>query len=241
MRNAVSTAANPYASPSYSLASQATVDERAAFMTRTYLHLAGAIGVLVIVEAALQMTPIAASASRLMMGSRFGWLAVMGLFMGASWIAESWASSSTSRGMQYAGLALYTAAEAIILMPLIYFASLRSPQSIPAAGVATLLMFAAMTGIVMITKKDLSFMRRYLMFAGFAAIGIIVVAILTGFNLGPIFSVAMIALACGYILYHTSNVIHHYRTDQHVAASLALFASVALLFWYILQLFMSRD
>ena len=38
-------------------------------------------------------------------------------------------------------------------------------------------------------------------------------------------------MAAGYILYDTSNVLHHYRTDQHVAASLALFASVALLFY----------
>jgi len=59
-----------------------------------------------------------------------------------------------------------------------------------------------------------------------------------GFNLGVWFSGAMVGLASGYILYDTSNVMHHYRTDQHVAASLALFASVALLFWYILQLLM---
>ena len=55
---------------------------------------------------------------------------------------------------------------------------------------------------------------------------------------------AMIGFACGYILYDTSNILHHYRTDQHVAASLALFASVALLFWYVLRLLMalsSRD
>jgi FtsH-binding integral membrane protein len=53
----------------------------------------------------------------------------------------------------------------------------------------------------------------------------------------------MIALAAGFIVYDTSNVMHHYGTDQHVAASLELFASVALLFWYILRLFMatSRD
>jgi FtsH-binding integral membrane protein len=50
---------------------------------------------------------------------------------------------------------------------------------------------------------------------------------------------AMVVLACGYIMYDTSNVIHHYRTNQHVAAALALFASVALLFWYVLQLLMS--
>jgi FtsH-binding integral membrane protein len=50
----------------------------------------------------------------------------------------------------------------------------------------------------------------------------------------------MIVLASGYILYDTSNVLHRYRTDQHVAAALALFASVAILFWYVLRLFMSR-
>ena len=71
--------------------------------------------------------------------------------------------------------------------------------------------------------------------------GFIVVGILFQFALGPIFTYAMIALACGYILYDTSNVLHHYRIGQHVVAALALFASVALLFWYILQLFMNRD
>jgi hypothetical protein len=70
--------------------------------------------------------------------------------------------------------------------------------------------------------------------------GLIVVASIFGFHIGPIFTYAMIALACGYILYYTSNVMLHYRIGQHVAASLALFAAVALLFWYILQLFMSR-
>ena len=67
-------------------------------------------------------------------------------------------------------------------------------------------------------------------------------AMIFGFNLGLFFSFAMVAVACAAILYHTSNVLHRYRTDQHVAAALALFASVALLFWYILQIFMrSRD
>ena len=66
-------------------------------------------------------------------------------------------------------------------------------------------------------------------------------SILFGFNLGNLFAGVMIALAAAYILYYTSNVLHHYRLDQYVAASLALFAAVALLFWYVLQLFMSRD
>jgi len=47
-------------------------------------------------------------------------------------------------------------------------------------------------------------------------------------------------LASGYILFYTSNVIRTYRTTQHVAAALALFSAVALLFWYVLRLFMSK-
>ena len=46
---------------------------------------------------------------------------------------------------------------------------------------------------------------------------------------------------CGYILYDTSNVLHHYRIGQHVAASLALFATIVTLFWYVLQLLMSLN
>ena len=38
----------------------------------------------------------------------------------------------------------------------------------------------------------------------------------------------------------TSNILLHYPEDRYVAAALELFASVALMFWYVLRLFMSR-
>ena len=72
------------------------------------------------------------------------------------------------------------------------------------------------------------------------ALVLIVASVLFGFNLGTFFTVAMIALAGGAILYKTSGVMRHYPHDKQVAASLELFACVALLFWYVLQLFMSR-
>jgi FtsH-binding integral membrane protein len=61
-----------------------------------------------------------------------------------------------------------------------------------------------------------------------------------GFALGTYFSVAMVGIAGAAILYDTSNVLHHYPEDRYVAASLELFASVALMLWYILRIFMSR-
>ena len=208
------------------------------------LHLAGAIALFVALEAILLSTPLAETMLGAMAGSRYGWLIVIGLFMFVSFIAQRWAESATSLTMQYAGLGLYVVAEAIIFTPLLYIASIvpRFEGVIPVAAATTLGLFTVLTGVVFFTRKDFSFLRGILIFGGFAMFGFIIVAILCNFSIGPIFTYARIALACGYILYDTSNVLHHYRIGQHVAAALALFASVALLFWYIIQLFLrSRD
>jgi FtsH-binding integral membrane protein len=171
------------------------------------------------------------------------------MFMAVSWIADSWARSATSLGMQYAGLFLYVFAEAIIFLPLLHFAKMASVNIggtsvgvIPAAAVTTLVMFAGMTAVAFLSKKDFSFLGGILSIAGIGAFALIAISILFGFNLGIWFMWAMVVFACAYILYYTSNILNHYRTDQYVAAALALFASVALLFWYVIQIFMSsRD
>ena len=109
------------------------------------------------------------------------------------------------------------------------------------AAALTLLGFTTLTFIVFMTRKDFSFLRPFLMWGGILAIGTIVLGALFGFDLGLFFSVAMIVLAGGSILYDTSNVLHHFPEDRYVAAALELFASVALMFWYVLRIFMSRD
>ena len=239
---------NPYsnASANFSIAAMAVADERSSFIAKTYIHLAGAIAALVALEAVLLQLPITQRIVPMMGG--VGWLVVLGAFMLVSTIANRWARSSTSVATQYLGLGLYVIAEAIILLPILAWAHHRGDSSeqfagiIGTAGLGTLGMFTALTAVVFITRKDFSFMRSALIFSGFAALGLIVCAIVFGFKLGPIFTYAMIAFACGHILYDTSNVLHHYRIGQHVAASLSLFASVALLFWYILRIVMAaRD
>jgi len=76
---------------------------------------------------------------------------------------------------------------------------------------------------------------------GFAALGFIVASAIFGFTLGSVFAFVMVAFAGTAILYNTSQVLHQYNTKQHVAASLTLFAGIALLFWYILTIFSSRE
>jgi FtsH-binding integral membrane protein len=234
---------NPYAPANFLAltAAQATQDERATFIAKTYTHLAGAIMAFVLLEAVLLNLPITAQMVEFMVGQQYSWLLVMGGFMAVSWIANSWALSADSLPKQYLGLSLYVVAEAVVMAPLLYIAQTFHPGIIGTAAVATLGLFGVMTCVVFITRQDFSFLRSVLMFGGIAAFGLIICAILFNFALGPIFTYAMIALACGYILFYTSNVLHHYRTTQYVAAALALFASVALLFWYVLRMFMSKD
>ena len=226
---------NPYA------VNAVPVDQRAEFIRKTYLHVAGALGVFAILLAFLLKIPAAVTfADKMTQG--YNWFIVLGAFMAVSWIADKWAHSSTSLGTQYLGLGVYVVAEAIIFLPIMVMATIySSPKVLPQAALATLALFLALTFVAFTTRKDFSFLGGILKIGFILALAAIVAGMLFGFDLGLAFSVIMVALASASILYNTSNMIHHYNTNQYVAASLGLFASIALLFWYILRIFMSRD
>ena len=172
-----------------------------------------------------------------------GWLLVLGLFMGVSFLANKLAVSETSSALQYGGLALFIVAEAVIFVPLIMVATYYSGDSsvLLKAGITTIGLFMGITMTVFITRTDFSFLGPIISIGGFAALGFIIASAIFGFSLGSVFAFVMVAFAGTAILYETSNVLHRFNTKQHVAASLTLFASVALLFWYILTIFQSRD
>ena len=221
-------------------------DVRRTFIRKTYTHLAAAIYAFVMIEWLFVQMGLDQKALELIGQSRFMWLAVLGGFMAISWVADSWAQSSTSIGKQYAGLSLYVLGQAVIFLPMIGIAKFMTTniagQEVPiigAAGVTTLVMVAGLTAYAFISKRDFSFLGGFLSMAGWGAMALILVSIVFGMNLGVWFSAAMVIFACGYILYYTSNILQVYRTDQYVAAALALFASVALLFWYVLRIFMA--
>ena len=224
----------------------APLDARLAFIRRTYLHLAGAIGVFVALSAALYSSGVGEGIAHWAMGGRGMWLLVLGAFAIVGWLGQSMAHGARSQGAQYAGLAIYTVAESIIFAPMIWFAVyLSEKQGIPSplapAAAITLVTFAGLSAIVLMSKRDFSFLGMFLKIGGFVAIGLIICGAIFGFNLGLWFSGAMILFACGAILYTTSRVLHEYRTDQHVGAALELFAAVALLFWYVLRLLMQLN
>jgi FtsH-binding integral membrane protein len=226
---------------SYAVAARAPAEARAAFIRRTYGHLAGAILAFVALETVLLNLPgIREQVITAMTAGRSAWLVVMLAFIGVGWLAQKWASSDASPGMQYLGLGLYVVAQAVIFLPLLYVAAFASndPNLIPTAGILTLAIFGGLTVAVFLTGRDFSFLGSFLSIGAWLALGIIICSLLFGFSLGLFFCYAIVALMSGYILYYTSNILHHYRTDQHVAAALALFACIATLFWYILEIAM---
>jgi FtsH-binding integral membrane protein len=225
-------------------AAQAEADARAAFIRRVYGHLAGSVLAFVCLEALLLNTVTPEMVFSIFGRSHFGLLAVFLAFWGASWIAQVWARSETSVGLQYAGLGLYIVAEAVIFLPMLYIARnyLQDQTLIPKAAIMTLAVFGGLTMSVFVTRKDYSFLGPALCVGSWIAFGVIVAAMLFGgFSLGLFFSFAMVALISGYILYQTSAVLLHMRTDQHVAAALMLFSSVATLFYYILRILMQMS
>ena len=237
---------NPYsnvATERTNVASQADVDARLSFIRKTYLHLAAAIMAFVGVEFAIFQTGIDQLFLGLMLSwGQLSWLLTLGVFMAVGYAANRMAMSNASQGLQYAGLGLYVLAEAIIFVPLLYMATAYSdPTVIPAAGFITLSVFSVLTGYVFVSKQDFSFLGPALAIGGAAAMALILAGYFFGFSLGLFFAGAMVVLSAVYILYYTSNVLHHYNTDQHVAASLALFSSVALLFYYVLMLLMGSE
>jgi len=217
----------------------APLDARLAFIRRTYLHLALAIALFIALSAALYAAGIGFAILRLLAAMPFAWLAVLGGFSLLGWIANEMANPDKSLGAQYGGLALAVVAQALVFSPLFAYAAHVAPEVLPQAAILTGIAFAGLTGYTLTTRKDFSFLRAGLCVASMLALGLIVVSVLFGFGLGTWFSVAMIVLASGIVLYTTSNVLHRYGTDQYVGAAIQLFSAVALLFWYVINLLLS--
>ncbi|WP_273566672.1 Bax inhibitor-1/YccA family protein [Maribacter halichondriae] len=222
---------------------QLTDVERVAFYKKTYAHLAGTVLLFIFVETLFFQIDVIVELALSLTGG-ISWLLLLGGFMLVTNYAERMALKSDNTNMHYAGLILYVIAEAFIFIPLIFIAMMMAGEGafdiLNQAAILTLSLFTGLSAIVFLTKKDFSFLKSALAVGFCIALGLIIAGTLFGFNLGLWFSVGMVVLASGSILYQTSNMIHKYQKHQHVAASLGLFASLMLLFWYILSI-LSND
>lgn len=224
------------------LVANSTNVEQAAFYKKTYTHVA--LGVLVFVLLEMIMFRIEPLVNLMLSLQGTSWLILLGGFMAVTYVAQNMAYKNASKSMQYGGFLLYIFAQALIFIPILYIAMVYSggSQMIMQAAIITLAMFVGLTAVVMQTKTDFSILKTGLTVGFFIALGLIVAGtFFGGFELGLWFSVGMVILASGSILYSTHQIKNEFGTDQYVPAALSLFASLMLLFWYILRIFMSRD
>lgn len=231
------------APPSYTPV--ATLDEatRSEFLSRVYQHLLAAVVAFVAFEALLINLGIAREIYELISGGGGRWLIVLGGFMVVNWLATNAAHDILNPSRQYAGLFGMAAGEAVIFAPFLHYVfevEGGGTTTVLAAAVITAIGFAGLSAVALVTRADLSFLRPILLWTGVCALVLIVGALLFGFELGVWFSVAMIALAGGSILYQTQTIMRRYPAGAYVGAAVQLFASVMLLFWYVLRLLARR-
>jgi len=215
-----------------------SVEDRSTFIWRCYAHVVGAILTFAAIEVYLFSSGAAAGITQMMAGSP---MLVFGAFILVSWGATHLAHKITSKPTQYAAFAALIVLWSIIFVPILAYAQAYAPGVIESAAGVTVLGSIALVATAMITRKDFSFLRGFLVWGGLLAIVAIVASLIFGFQMGTWFSVAMIGFAGAAVLYDTSNILHHYPQDRYVAAAMQLFASIAMMFFYILRLFLSRD
>ena len=219
-------------------------DSRAVFLGRVYQHLAAAVAAFVVFETLLFFVGAAEQMYDFVAGSSGAWFLLLGGFMIVNWMSTSAAHDLENPARQYGGLFGLAAAEAVIFAPFLYYVfnvdGAGGSATVASAAVVTVLGFGGLTAVGLFTRKDLSFLRPLVMWAGVMALVVIVAALLFGLELGVWFSLAMIGLAGAAILYQTQAILRTYPETAYVGAAVQLFASVMLLFWYVLRIFSRR-
>ena len=215
-----------------------SIEDRSTFVWRCYAHVVGAILAFAAIESYLFASGAAYPIARAMGGSP---MLVFGAFILVSWGATRLAHTLQSKTSQYAAFGALVGIWSIMFVPMLAYANMKAPGTIDSAAGVTILGSVGLIATAMITRKDFSFLRGMLVWGGMLAFVAIISSLIFGFEMGTWFSIAMIGFAGSAVLYDTSNILHHYPQDKYVAASMQLFASIAMMFWYILRLFMGRD
>lgn len=213
--------------------------DQSSFLRQTYGHLVLAVVAFIALEYFFSVSGIYDVLAPLMARN---WLIVIGGFMLLGFVTSYFTRRASTPSMQYVEMAVTVVLQAVIFIPLLAYAVRFTDQTVLAnAAMVTLAVFGLMSAIVAYSGKDFSFLGPFLGVIGIGALIAIVGAVLFQVTLGFYFAIGMAVFAATVVLYETSKVIHQYGPGQHIAAATGLFASVALLFYYVLNAFISRD
>jgi FtsH-binding integral membrane protein len=211
---------------------------RADFMRRVYTRLVVGVAAFVLMEAYLFTSGLAFAITEFVFST--SWLLILGGFMIVSWLSNSLTMRASSPAAEWGGYLLLIAANALIFAPMLVIAELQVPGTVSAAGQYAVAGFVILSVIAHRSARDFTWLGATLRWFGVLALVAIVLAVVTGSALGTWFSLAMIGFAGAAILYETQVILRETPPGRETAAAMALFSSLALLFWYVLRLFMER-
>jgi FtsH-binding integral membrane protein len=220
----------------------AAVNERMGFIRRTYLHLLGEIGAVGLVTWITLQTP---ALSRIAVGLLSNMLFYFAAFFGVALVSRKLMAGERSAATQYVGAGLWVVLLGLLVAPLamIVHAKTGSYDILGRGFLLTGCVFGGLSAYVFTTKKDFSFLGGALSMASLLLLGVAVISVFLGWGGGsPVWSILWVVLLGGWVLYDTSQVLHHRRVGQHVAASVDLLVDFVYLFIHIVLLLMrSRD
>ena len=232
--------ANPYAFAGRVPVAESPAAVRSAFLTKVYgLLLAGVLAFAATLWAAGNVAPVRDMMTGLwssVLGNRFGWLVYLGITMGGFWIVHAVARTSPINIIAYFGWAFLLG---LLTAPIVLWAASNEPATLNTAAAVTAGVFTGLTAIVLITGKDFSFLRGFLMLLFWGLLVMAIAGWIWGFGSPVLWSSLGAVLFAGYILYDTSEIVHRYPADMAVAAAVTLFTDVVYLFKQILMLLLS--
>ncbi len=225
-----------YAMPMDQFVIELPVDTRLAFIRKVYsLFLVSLLATIAVTVSVLSV-PIAAD-----IAGRY-WYVWVGLYFLLSWFGEAIAAQGKTVG--YIVLSVLSVVTGLAFGPTIRFYIGNQGVDIvyQALGLTTAI-FGGLTAGVFITKQDFSFLRGFLWMGVLALIGVGVLGIFINFDFGmqQAITIGGVLLFVGFILYDTSNILHHYREEQVAAAAAAIYLDFVILFMKLLRLLRGRD
>ena len=235
---------NPYAYAGEVPAAQAAVEARVAFLRKTYtLLLAGVLTFAATLWAAGNVDPVrgmAESLAKVIFGSRWGWFLYAGLFIGGSMAVHAFAEKKPLNVVLFFGFAFLMG---LLISPLVYMVLAQSDgvMIVNQAALLTALVFTGLSAYVFFSGRSFSFLGGALSIAGVALMGVALISMFTGTGIGTWYSVAIVVLFAGYILYDTDAILRRYPTTMHVSAACVLFVDVIIMFKHLLFLLARRD
>src|SRR5690606_13727152 len=154
--------ANPYAASSLTPAALAAAEERAGFLRRTYSLLLAAIATLVAtLWAAGNVQPVHDLAANLwatIVGTRYGWLLYIGLFLAGGWLVHAFAERKPLNLVFFFGYAFLMG---LLLAPLILGVLATGSEGVALvnqAALITALTFSGLTAYVFHSGRSFSFL-----------------------------------------------------------------------------------